>query len=91
MLELSKINSFYGRAHILRDISFNILEGEVVSLLGRNGAGKTTTVKSVMQLVKPGSGSVRFGKTELTSLPAYSVARAGIGYVPEERPHLSPT
>ena len=85
MLELSKVNSFYGRAHILRDISFNVLEGEVVSLLGRNGAGKTTTVKSVMQLVKPGSGSVRFGKTELTSLPAYSVARAGIGYVPEER------
>ena len=85
MLELSNINSFYGRAHILRDISFNVLEGEVVSLLGRNGAGKTTTVKSVMQLVKPGSGSVRFGDAELTELPAYSVARAGIGYVPEER------
>ncbi len=85
MLELNNINSFYGRAHILRDLSFNVDKGEVVSLLGRNGAGKTTTVKSIMQLVKPSSGSVRFEDNELTTLPTHRVAKLGVGYVPEER------
>lgn len=85
MLKLSQVNSFYGRAHILRDVTFNVLEGQVVSLLGRNGAGKTTTLKSIMQLVKPGSGSIQFDGVEVTEMPAYKVARAGVGYVPEER------
>ena len=85
MLELSGVNSFYGKAHILRDLSFSISAGEVVSLLGRNGAGKTTTVKSIMQLVRPASGSVLFEKQELTRLPTHRVAKLGIGYVPEER------
>lgn len=85
MLELKGVNSFYGRAHILRDLSFSVGEGEVVSLLGRNGAGKTTTVKSIMQLVKPASGSVRFNTLELTDMPTHRVAQQGVGYVPEER------
>jgi len=85
MLELEAVNSFYSRAHILRDLSFKVGEGEVVSLLGRNGAGKTTTVKSIMQLVKPESGSVRFEGTELVGMPTHRVAKLGIGYVPEER------
>lgn len=85
MLELSGVNSFYGRAHILRDLSFSIGAGEVVSLLGRNGAGKTTTVKSIMQLVKPASGAVTFQGESLTRLPTHRVAKLGIGYVPEER------
>lgn len=85
MLELSGVNSYYGKAHILRDLTFSISAGEVVSLLGRNGAGKTTTVKSIMQLVKPAKGSVLFDGEELTRLPTHRVARLGIGYVPEER------
>ncbi|MFK8080615.1 MAG: ABC transporter ATP-binding protein [Granulosicoccus sp.] len=85
MLELESVNSFYGRAHILRDLGFSVGEGEVVSLLGRNGAGKTTTVKSIMQLVQPGSGSVRFEGHELVGMPTHRVAKLGIGYVPEER------
>lgn len=85
MLELSAINSFYGKAHILNDLGFSIGEGEVVSLLGRNGAGKTTTVKSIMQLVKPQSGSVVFDGHELTQLAPHQVAKLGVGYVPEER------
>ncbi len=85
MLELSGVNSFYGKAHILRDLGFSLNAGEVVSLLGRNGAGKTTTVKSIMQLVKPDSGSVMFDGEELTRLPTHRVAKLGIGYVPEER------
>ncbi len=85
MLELQGVNSFYGRAHILRDLDFSVGAGEVVSLLGRNGAGKTTTVKSIMQLVKPASGSVQFEANELIDLPTHRVAKLGIGYVPEER------
>ncbi|MFK7994385.1 MAG: ABC transporter ATP-binding protein [Granulosicoccus sp.] len=85
MLELEAVNSFYGRAHILRDLGFKVGAGEVVSLLGRNGAGKTTTVKSIMQLVKPGNGSVRFEGHELIGMPTHRVAQLGIGYVPEER------
>ena len=58
MLELKDINSFYGKAHILNDLSFHVDPGEVVALLGRNGAGKTTTIKTIMQLVRPRSGAV---------------------------------
>ena len=85
MLEITDINSFYGKAHILRDLSFSIEPGEVVSLLGRNGAGKTTTVKSIMQLVKPQTGQIFFDGVELTQLPTHKVAKLGVGYVPEER------
>lgn len=85
MLELEGVNSFYTKAHILNDLSLNVAEGEVVSLLGRNGAGKTTTLKSIMQLVKPASGRVEFMGHDLRRLPPHKVAKLGIGYVPEER------
>ncbi|ANT59472.1 ABC transporter ATP-binding protein [Salipiger sp. CCB-MM3] len=85
MLELKGIHSFYGKAHILSDLSFAVQRGEVVALLGRNGAGKSTTMKSVMQLLRPRQGSVRFEGRELVGLPAYRVAKAGLGYVPEDR------
>jgi branched-chain amino acid transport system ATP-binding protein len=85
MLELRDVNSFYGKAHILNDLSFSINEGEVVALLGRNGAGKTTTMKTIMQLLRPKSGSVTFAGHEIQKWPAHKAARAGLGYVPEER------
>ncbi len=85
MIDVKDINSFYGKAHILNGLSFSIGQGEVVSLLGRNGAGKTTTMKSIMQLVRPASGSVRFADRELVGLAPYQVAKLGMGYVPEER------
>lgn len=85
MLELDRVNSFYGKAHILHDLSFSIGKGEVVALLGRNGAGKTTTMRSIMQLVRPSSGSIVFEGTNITRWPTHKVARAGLGYVPEER------
>ncbi len=85
MLELDAVNTYYGKAHILNDLSFALAEGEVVSLLGRNGAGKTTTVKSIMQLVKPATGSITFEGQSLNKLAPHRVARLGIGYVPEER------
>ncbi|WP_319774395.1 ABC transporter ATP-binding protein [Breoghania sp.] len=85
MLEIGGLNSFYGKAHILNDLAFSVKRGEVVALLGRNGAGKTTTMKSIMQLVRPRSGHVRFCGREITGLPSHKVARLGLGYVPEER------
>ncbi len=85
MLEVSEINSFYGGAHILHDVSLKVAAGEVVALLGRNGAGKTTTMKSINGLVRPKSGRVEFTGTETTSLPPYRICRLGVGYVPEER------
>ncbi|MEO9875101.1 MAG: ABC transporter ATP-binding protein [Anderseniella sp.] len=85
MLELNDINTFYGKAHILHDLSFKVAAGEVVALLGRNGAGKTTTMRTIMQLARPRSGSVQFENTDITRLATHKVAQAGIGYVPEER------
>ncbi len=85
MLEVEGIHSFYGKAHILNDLSFSVKRGEVVALLGRNGAGKTTTMKSIMQLVRPRTGSITFAGKDITGLPSHKVARLGLGYVPEER------
>ena len=85
MLEVKAINSFYGKAPILEDLSFSVGAGEVVSLLGRNGAGKTTTMKSIMQLVSPRSGSVHFQGHNITGRPTHRIARMGLGDVPEDR------
>lgn len=85
MIEVGGVDSFYGKAQILSNLGFSIGAGEVVSILGRNGAGKTTTLKSIMQLVRPRTGSVKFNGTELVGLPPYKVAKMGLGYVPEER------
>lgn len=67
------------------DISFNIEEGEVVTLLGSNGAGKSTTVKTIQGLLKPGSGSIRFMNRSIDGLPAYRIVEEGIALVPEGR------
>jgi branched-chain amino acid transport system ATP-binding protein len=85
MLEVEAINSFYGKAHVLRDLSFAVPRGKVVALLGRNGAGKTTTLKSIMQLVRPASGRITFQDRVITGLPPHRIAKMGLGYVPEER------
>ncbi len=85
MLKLDAVNSYYGKAHILHGVSFEIASGEVVALLGRNGAGKTTTMRSIMQLVRPRSGIVTFEGANITGWQTHKVSRAGIGYVPEER------
>ncbi|TQV73364.1 ABC transporter ATP-binding protein [Denitrobaculum tricleocarpae] len=85
MLELERINTFYGRAHILHDLSLSVSDGEVVALLGRNGAGKSTTLKSIMRLVGAQSGKITYGGQDITALPAHRIAKLGMGYVPEER------
>ena len=92
LLEVKDLNTYYGESHVLQGVSLAIDEGERVALLGRNGMGKSTTLKSIMGLVKPRSGRVIFRDKEITRFPPYKTARAGIGYVPEERrifPNLS--
>jgi branched-chain amino acid transport system ATP-binding protein len=91
LLELEAVNSYYGRAHVLYDVSLGLHPGEVVVLLGRNGAGKSTTLKSIMGLVTA-RGAVRLRGRDITALPPYRIARLGLGYVPEDRqvfPHLT--
>tara|TARA_B100001093_G_C26536269_1_gene888202 strand:- start:27 stop:728 length:702 start_codon:yes stop_codon:yes gene_type:complete len=85
MLRIDAINSFYGKAHVLRDLSFNVCKGHVVALLGRNGAGKSTTMKSIMQLVRPSLGKITFKDEDITGLPSHQIAKLGLGYVPEDR------
>ncbi len=85
MLEIIEVDSFYGKAQALNKMSFRVERGHVVALLGRNGAGKTTTLKSIMQLLVPLRGEVRFHDTVITGSKPYKVAKMGLGYVPEER------
>lgn len=85
LLEVTGVNCYYGQSHALQDVSFTVGGGEVVALLGRNGMGKSTTLKSIMGLLKPRTGKIVFNGQEITGLSPYKVARAGVGYVPEER------
>jgi len=85
LLEVDKINSYYGDSHILFDVSMRIEEHEVVALLGRNGAGKSTTMKSLMGMVEVKSGAIRHRGVEIQHLPPYGRAALGIQLVPEER------
>ena len=85
MLELRGVNAGFGRAQILRDVSFQVGAGEIVCLLGRNGAGKTTTMKTIMGLVRPMAGQVLLEGADLSALPAHQVPRHGVGYVPQGR------
>ncbi|TCT05201.1 branched-chain amino acid ABC transporter ATP-binding protein/permease [Aquabacter spiritensis] len=85
VLEVEKLNTFYGKSHILDDVALTVREGEIVALLGRNGAGKSTLLKTLAGLVPARSGSVRFHGQELVGLPAPDIARLGIGYVPQGR------
>jgi branched-chain amino acid transport system ATP-binding protein len=84
-LEIAGLNVHYGGAHVLFDIDLTLARGEILALLGRNGAGKSTTLKSVIGLVPPASGTVRFDGVPVEKQPSYMLARLGIGYVPEER------
>ena len=85
VLELEGVHTFYGKSHVLHGMTFAVPRREITVLLGRNGVGKTTTLRSVMGLVPPRSGAVRFGGGDVTGQPPHRLARLGIGYVPEGR------
>ena|SRR5256714_7210381 len=85
MLQIDRLNAWYGPSHILQDVSLEVKKGELVCLIGRNGAGKTTTVKSVAGLIRKLKGSVRFDGEEILGMPAHTRFARGLAYVPEER------
>jgi len=85
ILAVEGLETCYGLSQVLFGVSFAIAPGEMVTLMGRNGMGKTTTVRSIMGLTPARAGRVRFGGAEIRGLPAYKIAQAGIGLVPEGR------
>jgi branched-chain amino acid transport system ATP-binding protein len=85
VLEVKELNTFYDQSHILQGISLNVDQGEIVCLLGRNGVGKSTTLKSIIGLVSPRSGEILFKGRNVAGLPPYTIAKMGVGYVPEDR------
>ncbi len=85
ILEVNGLDTFYGESQVLFGPSLEVGEGEVVSLLGANGAGKTTTLRSILGLTPPRRGAIHFDGTEITGRPTHEIARAGIGWVPDDR------
>jgi len=85
ILNIDKINVFYGSSQVLFDLSFDVQPGETLALLGRNGAGKSTTMKTIAGVLKAKTGGIRLYDQSITQRPAHLIARAGIGFVPEDR------
>jgi len=85
LLGVDRINTYYGKSHILNDVSFEVRKHEIVALLGRNGAGKSTLLKSLIGIARPEAGSIRLLDQETVGLPSAAIARRGIGYVPQGR------
>ena len=85
MLEVRKLQAWYGESHVLHGVDLDVKQGELITLVGRNGAGKTTTMKSIMGLCQKRTGSVKMQGVETVALPPYKIARLGIELCPEER------
>ena len=90
MLIVDNIHTYYGESHILQGVSLRVDAGELVALLGRNGAGKTTTMSSIIGFLKPRSGKVMVAGRDMTGRPAYAIASAGVGLVPQGRRIFAP-
>ena len=84
-LKLTNVNTFYGQIHALRDISFEVRKGEVVTLIGSNGAGKSTTLRTISSQLTPATGEVIYEGKTISRLPAHEVVAQGIAHVPEGR------
>jgi ABC-type branched-subunit amino acid transport system ATPase component len=85
MLELKNLNAGYGSSQVLFDLTMDVKQNEIVSIIGRNGVGKTSTLKAVMGLIQTMSGSIRFDSAEISALPTYRRGRLGMAYVPDDR------
>ena len=85
MLRVEGVNTFYGKSHILNDVTLAVSRGEILALLGRNGAGKSTLLKTLIGVAPPASGRITLGGDEIARLPPDQVARRGVGYVPQGR------
>ena len=85
MLSVRGLHAYYGNIHVLHGVDFDIAGGHIATILGRNGSGRSTTCKAVMGILKPARGEVKLHGESLAGRPGHDIARAGIGYVPEER------
>ena len=85
LLKVENLEVYYGVIRALKGISFEVNEGEIVTLLGANGAGKTTTMQSIMGLIHPKSGTVTYDGKNITGMPAYKIVKMGMTQVPEGR------
>ena len=85
MLKVENLNVSIAAVHILRGVSLELPTGSMIGLIGRNGAGKTTLMKTIMGILKPSAGTLRFDASDLCALPNHARARIGIGYMPEDR------
>lgn len=85
LLEVDAVNTYYGDSHILFDLSLHVEEGEVVALLGRNGSGKTTTMNTIMGVVAPRTGKVRFDGEDVAGFQPFAIAKRGVQLVPDTR------
>jgi branched-chain amino acid transport system ATP-binding protein len=85
MLELKNLNAGYGPSQVIFNLSMEVKEKEIVSIIGRNGVGKTSTLKAVMGLINVVSGSIQFNSAEISRLPTYKRGRLGMAYVPDDR------
>jgi len=90
LLEVKDLNVYYGAIHALQGISFDVKEGEIVSLIGANGAGKSTTLRALSGLIRPRSGSISFKGENITLAPAEKIVKMGISHVPEGRKIFAP-
>jgi branched-chain amino acid transport system ATP-binding protein len=85
MLSVRGLHALYGNIHVLRGVDFDIDRGQIATILGRNGSGRSTTCKAIMGIVSPARGEIRLDGQDMVGRPGHEIARAGIGYVPEER------
>lgn len=85
ILEVKNLNVFYGVIHAIKDISFTVKEGEIVTLIGANGAGKTTTLQTITGLVKPRGGEIIYDGGEISHVPGFKLVSKGLAHVPEGR------
>ena len=85
LLRLDRVNTFYGKSHILRDVSLHVNDGEIVALLGRNGAGKSTLLKTIVGIAPPADGTIELAGAALAGRPASEIAQRGVAYVPQGR------
>ena len=90
LLEVENLNVYYGAIHALQGVSFNVEQGEIVTLIGANGAGKSTTLRTISGLLHPRQGTVKFKDMDITMIPAEKIVRMGISQVPEGRKIFAP-
>lgn len=90
LLEVENLNVFYGAIHALQGISFNVEEGEIVTLIGANGAGKSTTLRTISGLLRSRTGYIKFRGQDISMMPAQQIVRLGISHVPEGRKIFAP-